>query len=76
MFTPNLKAQTCGGTDPKAANYNSSSSYYHGSCVYNLDTISPTSSFNLDTILSETSGLIKWNNQIWTHNDNGGDPNL
>lgn len=76
VFTPNLKAQTYGCTDPKAANYNSSSSYNDGSCIYNLDTISPTSSFNLDTILSETSGLIKWNNQIWTHNDSGGDTNL
>jgi hypothetical protein len=76
VFTPNLKAQSYGCTDPKAANYNSSSSYNDGSCIYNLDTISPTSSFNLDTILSETSGLIKWNNQIWTHNDSGGDTNL
>jgi hypothetical protein len=27
-------------------------------------------SLNLDGILSETSGLIFWENQLWTHNDN------
>ncbi len=38
--------------------------------MYNNGVISPSSSLILSSILAETSGLIKWNQQIWTHNDN------
>ncbi len=64
-------AQVYGCPDPMATNYNAAVTYNNGSCLYNSVTIAPTSSFNLAGNLSETSGLIRWNNQIWTHNDNG-----
>jgi hypothetical protein len=69
FFNP-IKAQVLGCTDPLASNYNPSATLNDGSCIYNDSTISPLSSFDLSGILSETSGLIEWNNQIWTHNDN------
>jgi hypothetical protein len=65
------KAQECGCTDPIAVNYNRSATINDGSCTYNEGHIALISSFNLEGSISETSGLIYWNNQIWTHNDNG-----
>lgn len=37
---------------------------------YSTDSVSPDESFDLDSALHETSGLIFWDNQLWTHNDN------
>ncbi len=62
-------AQTSGCTDPLANNFNSSATQNDGSCTYNQALVTPISSFNLAGNLTETSGLISWNNQIWTHND-------
>lgn len=63
-------AQVAGCTDPQAANYNPTATINDGSCTYNPVSVTPLESFNLAGNLSETSGLIAWNNQIWTHNDN------
>ena len=38
--------------------------------------IKPTFDATLSNKVRETSGLIWWNNQVWTHNDSGGDPAL
>jgi hypothetical protein len=65
----NSQAQISGCTDPLATNYNYQSTKNDGSCIYNATSIAPTFSFNLVTYLSETSGLIKWDNKLWTHND-------
>jgi hypothetical protein len=65
----NSFAQPSGCTDILATNYNSSATSNDGSCLYSAASVSPTSSFNLDSNLAETSGLIKWDNHIWTHND-------
>lgn len=62
-------AQVAGCTDPLAINYNSSATRNDGSCLYNQVSISPTNSFILSGNLTETSGLIKWNNYIWSFND-------
>ena len=62
-------AQIAGCPDPLASNFNPSATQNDGSCTYNPESIAPTSSFNLAGNLLETSGLITWNNQIWTHND-------
>lgn len=70
LFVKTSEAQILGCTDPLATNYNSSATQNDGSCSYNTSSVSPTSSFNLTANLTETSGLIKWNDQIWTHNDN------
>jgi len=69
FFINYSKAQIYGCTDPMAENYNSSATNNDGSCTYNIASIKPASSFNLDSNLTETSGLILWNNQLWTHND-------
>lgn len=62
-------SQIVGCTDPQAINYNSSATINNGSCTYNPTSVTPSASFNLAHSLTETSGLICWNNQIWTHND-------
>jgi hypothetical protein len=59
-----------GCTDPLATNYNATATNNNGSCIYPATSISPTTTFPLDASLSETSGLIKWNGNLWTHNDN------
>src|SRR4051812_44415583 len=58
-----------GCTDPKANNYNASATINDGSCTYNGANVSPVTSKNLSALLTETSGLIHWNNNIWSHND-------
>lgn len=63
-------AQIVGCTDPVAVNYNSSAKVNDGSCIYNPASTQPLSSRTLSGTISETSGLIFWNNSIWTHNDN------
>ncbi len=72
----NVKAQKAGCPDPAALNYDSSVTVNNGSCNYKNISLSPKHKFALNPILSETSGLILWNNKIWTHNDSGGDPFL
>jgi hypothetical protein len=64
------EAQINGCTDPLAVNYNQSATINDGSCIYNIGNIKPLSSFTLAGILSETSGLIFWNDHLWTQNDN------
>jgi len=63
-------AQIAGCTDPSANNFNPSATQNDGSCTYDASSIAPKASFNLAGNLLETSGLVTWNNQIWTHNDN------
>lgn len=69
IFGLNLIAQS-GCTDPLANNYNSAALVNDGSCTYQNASILPTVSQNLPSLLNETSGLILWNDKIWTHNDN------
>lgn len=64
------EAQVYGCTDRLAVNYDPSATVNDGSCTYNPANIAPLGSLILDEILSETSGLIFWNNYLWTHNDN------
>lgn len=42
----------------------------------NIGRIKPTFDANLSNKVHETSGLLWWNNQVWTHNDSGGEPAL
>jgi len=67
----NVIAQIYGCTDSLSLNYNSSATINDGSCTYKDSSVSPISSLNLSTVLKETSGLINWNDRVWTHNDNG-----
>ncbi|MEO8235531.1 MAG: hypothetical protein ABI549_08975 [Flavobacterium sp.] len=62
-------SQTLGCTDVLAKNYNSKATINDGSCVYKNEAINLTNTFVLNQKLKETSGLIQWNNRLWTHND-------
>ncbi len=65
-----VSAQVSGCTDPLSTNYNPLAEINDGSCTYASQSIAPVSSILLSDTLQETSGLIQWSNQIWTHNDN------
>ena len=71
LFATNYatKAQT-GCTDPNASNYNSNAILNNGSCVYSDVSATVNSSSILNQNVLETSGLIDWNNFLYTHNDN------
>ena len=62
-------AQIPGCTDNFANNFNPNATINDGSCTYNAASISSLNSWFLPEILNETSGIIWWNNKIWTHND-------
>jgi len=63
-------AQIYGCTDPLANNYNASATHNDGTCLYNAASLVPVLSVTLGSSLTETSGLIRWNSYVWTHNDN------
>lgn len=63
------KAQLAGCTDALAKNYNPSAILNDGSCVYENTKIAPVFSITLSDTLRETSGLVYFDNQLWTHND-------
>ncbi|MCL2328004.1 MAG: T9SS type A sorting domain-containing protein [Bacteroidetes bacterium] len=58
-----------GCTDVTAINYNKQAIYNDGSCRYNDKNITPKFSKTLPSVMSEASGLIIWDNKLWTHND-------
>lgn len=68
-FVSDLSAQVTGCTDSSANNFNSSATVNDGSCTYNAASISSIKSWLLPSVVSESSGIIMWNNKIWTHND-------
>ncbi len=68
FFSNKVNAQL-GCTDVKANNYNAAATINDGSCTYNGSNITATVSKNLGASLSETSGLVFWNNTLWSHND-------
>ena len=68
-FYLNTQAQV-GCTDTYAINYNSTATVNNGSCIYNLATVIPTNSILLSNQIMETSGLIEYDNFLYTHNDN------
>jgi hypothetical protein len=70
LLANRLVAQKYGCTDRLAINYDPSATINDGSCRYNPANIEALASLNLDGALSETSGIIFWENQFWTHNDN------
>ena len=64
------QAQTPGCTDPLANNYDPSATQNDGSCTYDPVNLNPLTTLPLSSTLSETSGLIVWEDYVWTHNDN------
>ncbi|HNY55470.1 MAG TPA: T9SS type A sorting domain-containing protein [Chitinophagales bacterium] len=69
LFFSNKANAQSGCTDSKANNYNATATINDGSCSYNGANISPATTKNLGAQLPETSGLIFWNNTLWSHND-------
>lgn len=72
----NAYTQTEGCTDPAASNFNPLATQNNGSCTYNMASRTPVLKSNLNASLTENSGLIYWNNRIWTHNDGGNSTEL
>ncbi|KQB39232.1 hypothetical protein [Flavobacterium aquidurense] len=68
IFTSNY-AQIHGCTDPNAKNYNPDATVNDGSCLYKELKIKPEYSIKLSDSVHETSGLIAFDNLLWTHND-------
>lgn len=64
-----MKSQTLGCTDAMAKNFNPSATLNDGSCLYDNVKIAPIFSVTLSDTLNETSGLVYFESQIWTHND-------
>ncbi|WP_348811779.1 T9SS C-terminal target domain-containing protein [Flavobacterium maritimum] len=62
-------AQIRGCTDPLSKNFNPKATVNDGSCLYVSSKIKPEYSEPLSDSLKETSGLIAFDNLLWTHND-------
>lgn len=62
-------AQISGCTDPLSKNYNSKATINDGSCIYESFKTKTLSSIQLSDSIKETSGLITFDNLLWTHND-------
>ena len=69
LFTTICYSQTCGCTDLLAKNYNPSASINDGSCTYKKVKIRAKQTKKLSDSIPETSGLIAFENLLWTHND-------
>lgn len=70
-----VHAQVIGCTDPMAKNYDPLATVNDGSCKYASAGVSPMYSTRLTAQIKETSGLVKWNDRLYTINDDG-DTNL
>jgi len=70
LFVASTYGQISGCTDPLSLNFNPKAIINDGSCQYASTKIKPVSSTNLKGSLTETSGLIAFDNLFWTHNDN------
>jgi hypothetical protein len=64
-----VKAQTSGCTDPLSKNYNPNAVLNDGNCLYENLKRKPEYSIKLSDSVKETSGLIAFDNLLWTHND-------
>ncbi|NOR88097.1 MAG: T9SS type A sorting domain-containing protein [Bacteroidales bacterium] len=74
IFAINSFAQNVGCTDANAINYDANVQENDGSCIYEPMVLDPTIIIEeLPSIIEETSGLIYFNNSLWTHNDSGGE---
>ncbi len=71
LFLPliSIYAQEAGCTDPIALNFNPLAEFNNGSCQYASTTYKPQLLFELPFQVRETSGLVSYNNLLWTHND-------
>ncbi len=70
IATQQVSGQVSGCTDPLSRNYNPNATVNDGSCSYVSASLSAVNSVNLPVAVKETSGLLLWNNALYTHNDN------
>lgn len=70
LFITSTYGQISGCMDPNSKNYNPKATINDGSCQYASAKIRAKPSVNLNESLTETSGLIAFDNLLWTHNDN------
>lgn len=61
--------QISGCTDALAKNFNPNATNNDGSCVYASAKVKTKTSVKLEDSLMETSGLMAFDNLLWTHND-------
>ncbi len=64
-----ITAQNSGCTDPLAINFDPMATQNNGSCIYSYASVSVENSWDLPETMIETSGLIIWDEKIWTHID-------
>lgn len=69
LIVSSANAQISGCTDPLSKNYNPKATVNDGSCLYKNLKIKPEYSKILSDSIKETSGLIAFDNLLWTHND-------
>ncbi len=70
LFSINpIQSQISGCTDPLSKNYSPLATINDGSCLYSNVKIKPELTLKLSDTLVETSGLITFDNLLWTHND-------
>jgi hypothetical protein len=69
LIVSSANAQISGCTDPLSKNYNPKATVNDGSCLYKNLKIKPEYSKILSDSIQETSGLIAFDNLLWTHND-------
>lgn len=62
-------SQVKGCMDPLSRNYNPKATVNNGSCLYPATRIKPNHSTILSKELVETSGLIAFDSELWTFND-------
>ncbi|MTH18090.1 T9SS C-terminal target domain-containing protein [Flavobacterium sp. LC2016-01] len=62
-------SQITGCTDSLASNYDETAIVNNGSCKYESFKLKPKYSLKLNDTIKETSGLISFDNLLWTHND-------
>ena len=62
-------SQISGCTDSLAENFSPNATVNDGSCRYTFTKIKPESTQKLSDSLVETSGLVAFDNLLWTHND-------
>ncbi|WP_035647894.1 hypothetical protein [Flavobacterium sp. ASV13] len=64
-----VNSQVVGCNDSYAKNYDKTAIENNGSCQYENFKIRPKYSIRLNDSIKETSGLISFDNLLWTHND-------
>ncbi|MGQ7944859.1 T9SS C-terminal target domain-containing protein [Flavobacterium sp. WC2509] len=69
LITTTSYSQISGCTDKLASNFNPKATKNNCQCVYASAKVKPKFTAKLSDSISETSGLISFDNLLWTHND-------